>query len=269
MIPGDAAIKGMNKWEAVLTHRMELMGSVCLVTGASRGIGNAIARSVSQAGASVAVHYNKSEEEARHLVEEITAQGCRAITVQGDVAIAADVQRIFQHIEEHLGAVDLLVNNAGVSLRALITETSEQQWDRVMAVNVKGAFLCCRRALPAMITKKYGRIVNIASVQGLCGASMESAYAASKGALIALSRSLACEVGPSGITVNAIAPGPIVTEMLTRELELADLHNLADMIPTGRLGSPQEVAYACLMLLSRQASYINGATVNMDGGWKA
>lgn len=252
-----------------MTHHMELTGSVCLVTGASRGIGSAIARSVSQAGASVAIHYNVSEDEARHLVEEITAQGCRAIAVQGDVAIAADVQRIFQQVEEYLGVVDLLVNNAGVSLRALITETSEQQWDRVMEVNVKGAFLCCRRALPAMITKKYGRIVNIASVQGLCGASMESAYAASKGALIALSRSLACEVGPSGITVNAIAPGPIITEMLSRELEPADLNDLADMIPIGRLGSPEEVAYACLMLLSRQASYINGAIVNLDGGWKA
>ena len=175
---------------------------------------------------------------------------------------------MFARIEDKWGSVDLLVNNAGISLKGLLTETTEEEWQQVMDINLKGAFLCCRRALPAMVKKRFGRIVNIASIWGLRGASCESVYAASKGGLIALSRSLAMEMGPSGITVNVIAPGPVQTDMLLQELDSDERKALSEEIPLGRLASPDDVASACLFLLSPAASYINGQALGLDGGWK-
>jgi 3-oxoacyl-[acyl-carrier protein] reductase len=175
---------------------------------------------------------------------------------------------MFAQIEDKWGSVDLLVNNAGISLKRLFAETSEEEWQQVMDINLKGAFLCCRRALPAMIRNRFGRIVNIASIWGLRGASCESVYAASKGGLIALSRSLAMEMGPSGITVNVIAPGPVETDMLLQELDNDERAMLSEEIPLGRLASPDDVASACLFLLSPTASYINGQVLGLDGGWK-
>lgn len=245
-----------------------LEGLVCLVTGASRGIGAAIARKAATEGAMVALNYSTSTEQAMELARSLHNQGCRVLPVQSDVSRTEEVEAMFQVIEDQLGTVDLLVNNAGVSLRSLITETSEEQWERIMGVNLKGAYLCCRRALPAMIRKKYGRIVNISSVQGLCGASCEAVYAASKGGLIALTKSLASEVGPSGIVVNSIAPGPVYTDMLRSELGNEDLEMLIEEIPVGRLGETDEIAAACIYLLSGEAGFINGQILTVDGGWK-
>lgn len=245
-----------------------LDGYVCLVTGAAKGIGRAIAIAAAREGACVVINYYTSQAEAHELEKMLKQEGCRALAVQADVSREKAVKGMFDYIEAQLGHVELLVNNAGISLRALLTETSETQWQKIMDTNLKGAFLCCQRALPAMIQKRHGRIVNISSVQGLCGASYESAYAASKGGLIALTKSLAAEVGPSGITVNALAPGPIKTSMLTSELDAEDCEYLKAQIPAGRFGDPEEIASACIYLMSREAGYINGLTLTIDGGWK-
>jgi len=245
-----------------------LEGHICLVTGSSRGIGAQIARTVAAAGARTVINYHSSQHQAMHLLEELTEQGYQVMAVQADVSQGREVEAMFAQIEDKWGSVDLLVNNAGISLKRLFTETSEEEWQQVMDINLKGAFLCCRRALPAMIRNRFGRIVNIASIWGLRGASCESVYAASKGGLIALSRSLAMEMGPSGITVNVIAPGPVETDMLLQELDNDERAMLSEEIPLGRLASPDDVASACLFLLSPTASYINGQVLGLDGGWK-
>ena len=249
-------------------YNHHLREHICLVTGSSRGIGAQIARTVAVAGARTVINYHSSQQQAMQLVEELTEQGCQVMAVQADISQGREVEAMFARIEDKWGSVDLLVNNAGISLKRLFTETSEEEWHQVMDINLKGAFLCCRSALPAMIRTRFGRIVNIASIWGLRGASCETVYAASKGGLIALSRSLAMEMGPSGITVNVIAPGPVETDMLLQELDNDERAMLSVEIPLGRLASPDDVASACLFLLSPAASYINGQVLGLDGGWK-
>jgi len=245
----------------------ELAGHVALVTGGSKGIGAAIARALAAHGADVAVNYRLSADAAAGVVNACKESGVRAVAVQADVTQAAEVERLFAAVEEKLGPVDILINNAGISLRALVTETSEEDWQRVLDVNLKAAFLCCRRALPGMIRRRYGRIINVASVWGLTGAAYEAAYAAAKGGLIAFTKSLAREVGSAGIIVNAVAPGPVESDMLCRELSPAERAALAEAIPSGRLGRPEDVASACVFLASREASFINGHVLRLDGGW--
>lgn len=245
-----------------------LKGHICLITGASRGIGAEVARAAAAAGAATVINYHTSEPEALQLLEDLTARGCRAMAVRADISRSREVEAMFARIEAEWGTVDLLVNNAGVSLKRLLTETSETEWQQIMDINLKGAFLCSRQALPAMIKKRFGRIVNIASIWGLRGASCEAVYAAAKGGLIALSRSLAAELGSSGICVNALAPGPVQTDMLNQELDPDEMTALAADIPLGRLATPKDIASVCLFLLSPAAAYINGQVIGLDGGWK-
>lgn len=242
--------------------------AACLVTGGSRGIGAAIVSALAAEGVPVALNYHRSEWDARNLAQRLQDQGNRVLAVKADISIAAEVEAMFSQVEENLGSVDWLVNNAGISLRGLLQDTTEEQWDELMGVNFKGAFLCMRRALPGMIRRRRGAIVNIASIWGQQGAAFESVYSASKGGLIALTRSLAAEVGPSGIRVNALAPGPIATDMLKGEMTLDELAGLTDEMPLGRLGRPEDVAAACVFLLSQKAAYINGQVITVDGGWK-
>lgn len=244
-----------------------LAGHVALVTGGSRGIGAAIARALAVSGADVVVNYRLSADAAAGVVEACKESGVRAVAVRADVTQTQEVEQLFATAEQRLGPVDILINNAGISLRALVAETSDEDWERVMDANLKSAFLCCRRALPGMIRRRHGRIINIASVWGLTGAACEAAYAAAKGGLIAFTKSLAREVGTAGIVVNAIAPGPVESDMLCRELGPAELTALADAIPSGRLGRPEDVAAACVFLASREASFINGHVLRLDGGW--
>lgn len=246
-----------------------LDGQVCLITGAAKGIGAAIARAAAKQGASVVVNYRTSEAQARQLTRELQRNGHNAVAIQANVAEEQETKNLFDNIKQIFGEVDLLVNNAGIALRSLLQETSLSDWEQVMDSNLKSAFLCCREALPSMIRKRYGRIVNIASIQGIGGASFESVYAASKGGLIALTRSLGSEVAPCGITVNALAPGAVSTEMVSSQLDEADLADLVAEIPAGRLARPEEIADACLYLLSPEANYINAQVLSIDGAWKA
>jgi 3-oxoacyl-[acyl-carrier protein] reductase len=214
------------------------------------------------------INYHSSQQQAIQLLGELTEQGYQVMAIQADVSQSREVEAMFAQIETEWGSIDLLVNNAGISLKGLLTETSEEEWQQVMDINLKGAFLCSRQALPAMIKKRFGRIVNIASIWGLRGASCEAVYAAAKGGLIALSRSLAAELGPSGICVNALAPGPVQTDMLNQELDPDEMTALAADIPLGRLATPKDIASVCLFLLSPAAAYINGQVIGLDGGWK-
>ncbi|MEA1961254.1 MAG: 3-oxoacyl-ACP reductase family protein [Bacillota bacterium] len=248
-------------------NKQAISRPICLVTGSSRGIGAAIVNELSKSGIAMVINYRSSKESAHKLAEECRASGGNPLLVQADIRYSEEVDRMFKVIETERGKVDLLVNNAGVDLRALVTETTDDEWQKVMDTNLKGPFLCCRRALPHMIRQHYGRIINIASVWGLRGASYESVYAASKGGLIALTRSLAREVGNAGITVNALAPGPIETDMLTGELDVEEKQVLIEEIPVSRLGRPQEIASACRYLCSEEAAFINGQVLVIDGGW--
>lgn len=242
---------------------------VCLVTGGGRGIGAAIARQAAGKGAAVAVNYLHSQDSAGKLVDDIVRKGGRAIAVRADVSKADQVEYLFTTVERELGAVSLLVNNAGLARQSLLIDTSEEDWDEIQTVNLKGPYLTCKRALPSMMDERFGRIVNIASVWGLRAASTETAYAASKGGLIALSRSLAAEVGPWGVTVNAVAPGAIATDMLMGPFQPGEMAALVQETPAGRVGKADDVASACIYLLSEAAAFITGSVLVIDGGWKA
>lgn len=246
----------------------DLQNNVCLITGASRGLGRAMAIAAGDNGLDVGINYCSSKEAALRLEEELRDKGVNAYAIKANVGCKQEVDNMFAEIEYRLGPVSMLINNAGISLRALINETTEDQWQAVMDTNLKSAFLCSQRALAHMIRNRFGRIINIASIWGITGAAFESVYAASKGGLISLTKSLASELGPSGITVNAIAPGPIETDMLKGELSTQEKKNLAEEIPIGRLGYPEEIASACIYLLSKKASFINGQIISIDGGWK-
>lgn len=248
---------------------MTLNNKVALVTGASRGIGREIAKQLALKGYKVGVNYFKSSEMAHTLVDDIIKTGGEAIPIKADVSNAKEVENMFTVLEQELGPIHILINNAGISSRGLVHTIDEDEWDKVMGINLKGAFLCTRRALPQMISKRFGRIINITSVWGITGASYESVYATSKGGLITFTKSLAKELGPSGITVNAIAPGPIATDMLDDELEDEEKLSLIDEILLGRLGQPEDVAALCLYLVSDQASFITGQVISVDGGFVA
>ncbi|NLB89561.1 MAG: 3-oxoacyl-ACP reductase FabG [Syntrophomonadaceae bacterium] len=242
---------------------------VALVTGASRGIGREIAKQLALKGYKVGVNYYKSSEMAFALVEDIRKTGGEAIAIKADVSNSDEVESMFAILEQNFGSAHILVNNAGISSRGLVHTIDEYEWDKVMGINLKGAFLCTRRALPQMISNKVGRIINITSVWGITGASYESIYATSKGGLITFTKSLAKELGPSGITANAIAPGPIATDMLDEELSLEDKLSLIDDIALGRLGRPEDVAALCVYLVSDEASFITGQVISVDGGFIA
>lgn len=228
-----------------------------LVTGASRGIGAAIARTLKRDGFKVYINYNQSRDKAMALANELSA-----VAVKADVSDMNEVQRMYDEI----GGVDVLVCNAGISEYGLFSDMGYEDWRRLFAVNVDGAYNCIQCALPHMIAQKSGAIINISSVWGLCGASCEAAYSASKSALIGLSRALAKELGPSGIRVNCIAPGVIETDMLSSFTD-ADKEALRCVTPLGRLGSPSDIAELCAFLASCKAGFITGQVISADGGF--
>ncbi|HFC97737.1 MAG TPA: 3-oxoacyl-[acyl-carrier-protein] reductase [Thermosulfurimonas dismutans] len=244
---------------------MDLAHKVALVTGASRGIGRAVALELARAGAAVAVNYTASEGPAREVVQEIERMGGKAIPVRFDVADPEAVARGVKEVEEALGAIDILVNNAGITRDGLLVRLKDEDWERVLSVNLRGAFLVTRAVLPGMMKRRYGRIINISSVVAFSGNPGQTNYAASKAGLVGFSRSLALEVARRGITVNVVAPGFIETDM-TAALPEKAREALLSRVPMGRAGTPQEVAHAVVFLASDRASYITGTVLHVNGG---
>ena len=242
------------------------MKQVALVTGASRGIGRAVALELGRAGYAVCINYLSSEAAAREVAHILRSEGCDAIAVRADVADGEAVAAMVRDTDKELGPVTVLVNNAGVAGQAQCQDITDEMWNRYLAVNLGGARNTIRSVLPHMISEKSGAIVNISSIWGLRGASCEVAYACTKAAIIALTRSLAMELAPSGIRVNCVAPGVINTDMV-QVLGQDTLRDLAEQTPLGRLGTPEDIAHAVAFLASDKASFITGQVLGADGGF--
>ena len=240
--------------------RDQLTSKVALVTGASRGIGRAIAIALGSAGADVAVNFLDEESEARQAVAEIAQQGRRALAVQADVSRKTDVLRMVETVERGLGPIGILVNNAGISQSKPIAEITEEDWDRILNVNLKSMFLVTQAVLAGMQARKWGRIINLSSIAAQTGGVIGPHYAASKAGALGLTHSLASLLAKEGITVNAIAPALITTQMIANNPKARP-----DVIPIGRFGTVEEVAEIAVMLASN--GYITGQTINVNGGW--
>ncbi|HYN37563.1 MAG TPA: 3-oxoacyl-ACP reductase FabG [Actinomycetota bacterium] len=240
---------------------------VALVTGGSRGIGRAICLKLARSYA-IAVNYNSSIEDAKQTVSQIESAGGEAILVQADVRHRSSVETMFEQTEESLGPVTVLVNNAGIRRDGLAVRISDDEWDDVLATNLTGAFSCARRALRSMIRHRFGRIVNISSVAGLRGNPGQANYCAAKAGLIGMTKSLAREVARKNITINAVAPGLVDTE-LTAALDPVLYADLIRDIPAGRAAAPEEIAAAVSFLCSESAGYVNGAVLVADGAMTA
>jgi 3-oxoacyl-[acyl-carrier protein] reductase len=237
---------------------------VAVVTGASRGIGRAIALQLAAQGCKV-VASARNVAALESLVAEIKAGGGEAIFVPGDVAVVADVERLFDGAEKAFGRIDILVNNAGITRDRLLVRMKEEDWDAVLDTNLKGAFLCSRAAAKIMGKQRYGRIINISSVVGEMGNAGQANYCASKAGLIGLTKSVARELAKRNVSVNAITPGFIVTDM-TDVLPEKVKEDLQGQIPLGRLGEAEDIAHAVVFLASEAAGYITGQVLGVNGG---
>ena len=244
---------------------MTLVGKVALVTGGSRGIGRAIALKLAENGADVAINYAGNTAAAEEVKTAIEQMGRKALLVQGSVADTDGVQTIVNTVVKELGRLDILINNAGITRDGLLIRMKEADWDDVMHTNLKGVYNCSRAVLRTMMKQRSGRIVNMASVVGEMGNAGQTNYAAAKAGVIGFTKSLAKEVASRGITVNAIAPGFIATDM-TSVLTDDQKAEMARTIPLGRAGQPEDVANAVLFLVSEGAAYITGQVLNVDGG---
>ena len=244
---------------------MLLDGRHALVTGASRGIGRAVALAFAAEGASVALNFARNVAAAEAVRAEIESAGGKAILVPADVSDENAVEDMVKTVTEAFGSIDILVNNAGITRDGLLLRMKEEDWDAVLNTNLKGVFLCTKAVSKFMMKKRYGRIVNMASVVGVTGNASQANYAAAKAGVIGFSKSAAKELASRGITVNVVAPGFIGTDMTAGLSEAVKEKALAD-IPLGKMGEPKDVANAVLFLASDQASYITGQVVNVDGG---
>ncbi|MDW0109262.1 3-oxoacyl-[acyl-carrier-protein] reductase [Sporosarcina aquimarina] len=240
-------------------------GKTAVVTGASRGIGRAVALLLASEGANVTVNYSGSQQRAEEVVQEITSNGGHAIAVQADVTSADSVKELMAKTLEAFGTIDLLVNNAGITKDNLLMRMKEDEWDAVIDTNLKGVFLCTKAVSRQMMKQRAGRIVNLASVVGIAGNPGQANYVAAKAGVIGLTKTTAKELAARGITVNAVAPGFITTDM-TDALGDDMKEQLLSGIPLGSLGEPQDVAKAVAFFLSDDASYITGQVLNVDGG---
>ncbi|MDO3676343.1 elongation factor P 5-aminopentanone reductase [Paenibacillus ehimensis] len=248
------------------SHSKPFPEQTVLVTGASRGIGAAIACRFASVGMNVVIHYLNSHEGANETARTCMKLGSRVLTVTADLRSREQIERMQEKLAQHGLVPDILVNNAGISHYGLFSDLEEAQWDEIMDINLKGAFLMTRQFMPAMIRQKYGRIINVSSIWGISGASCEVAYSTAKGGINAFTKALAKELAPSGVTVNAVAPGAVDTLMMAgfdeREKEMIE-----NDIPVGRFGKPDEIASLVYFLALPESGYITGQIISPNGGW--
>ncbi|TNJ66172.1 glucose 1-dehydrogenase [Paenibacillus hemerocallicola] len=237
-----------------------------LVTGASRGIGAAIAQRFASVGMKVVIHYLNSHESANETARACLNYGAQVLTVTADVRSREQLLRMKEKMEKHGMIPDIVVNNAGVAHYGMLQDVSEQEWERVMDVNLKGMFLCTQLFMDSMVRQKYGRIINVSSVWGLSGASCEVVYSTAKGGVNAFTKALAKELAPSGVTVNAVAPGVVETSM-NANLNSAEKEALQNDIPAGRFAHPDEIASLVYFIALPESGYITGQIISPNGGW--
>ncbi len=242
------------------------MNNTALITGASRGIGKAIAELFAENNYNVVINYRSSDVKANELMERLKRKNLSAMLIKADVSVREQVDEMYAEIKQAYGGVDVLVNNAGIAEQKLFTDVSEDDWDNMFDINVKGMFNCTQAVLNDMISAKYGKIINISSIWGLVGASCEVAYASSKAAVIGFTKSLAKELGPSNICVNCIAPGIIDTDM-NASLDDKAINELKEQTPLIRLGSVADIANLALYLASDKANFITGQIISPNGGF--
>jgi 3-oxoacyl-[acyl-carrier protein] reductase len=254
--------------EIIMQNYLDLRGKVAIITGAASGIGHATAIALASCGAAIAINYHRNELGAEQLCKQIIGDGGKAITIQADVTQAADVAALVQRTTEQLGAVDVLVNNAGSLIERLrILELSEQRWDEVLDLNTKSVFLCCKAVAPSMMERKTGSIINISSIAGRNGGALGSIhYATAKGGVISFTKGLAKELAAFGVRVNAVSPGVIDTPYHEQFSTPEMMKGYVNAIPLGRVGRADEVAKVIAFLASDAASYLVGETIEVNGG---
>ena len=244
---------------------MNLKGKTVLITGGSRGIGRAIALAFAGEGTNVIINYTSDEENAKNVIKEIEKFGVKGLAIRANISKAEEVNNMFDKIKEDFDVVDILINNAGITRDSLFIGMKEKDWDEVIEVNLKGMFLCAKAVIRKMLRQRYGRIVNISSVVGVVGNPGQANYCASKAGVIGFTKSLAREVASRNITVNAIAPGFIKTDM-TDALPEDIKESVMGTIPMGRYGNPEDIANIAVFLSSDKAGYITGQIIHIDGG---
>jgi 3-oxoacyl-[acyl-carrier protein] reductase len=246
---------------------IDLKGKTAVVTGGSRGIGRATSLLMARAGAGVAFGYRENHTAARSLIQEIRAEGHRAVAQAGDITRPETVEALFTEARRNFGGIDIVVGNAGIWKRSPIDELTEGDWEETLAVNLRSAFLLCRAAAREMKPQRSGKIVLVSSTAGQRGEAFHAHYAASKGAIIALTKSLAAELGPWNIRVNAVAPGWVTTDMTSEVFRNPELRaSIEEAIPLGRVAVPQDVAGPILFLASDLANHVQGEILNVNGG---
>lgn len=237
-----------------------------LITGGSGGIGGAIAERFASVGMNIVIHYMNSHEAANDVARRCMALGAKVMTVAADMKDRSQLVRMAERLESSGMMPDILVNNAGKAHYGMLADVTEEEWDDIMAVNLKGTFMCSQIFMPYMISQRYGRIINVSSVWGISGASCEVAYSASKGGVNAFTKALAKELAPSKVTVNAVAPGAVQTAMLAN-LQADEVKMLEEEIPAGRLASPEEISSLVYFLALPESGYITGQIISPNGGW--
>ncbi|WP_415875165.1 3-oxoacyl-[acyl-carrier-protein] reductase [Clostridium sp.] len=242
-----------------------LKGKNAIVTGASRGIGRAIAIKLAELGANVVLNYRSNLNSVQEVVKKVEEKGVKALAIKGDVSSFDDAKRIVDEAIENFGSIDILVNNAGITKDTLLMRMKEEDFDKVIEVNLKGVFNCTKHVVPVMLKQRSGRIINISSVVGLSGNAGQANYAAAKAGIIGFTKSIAKEIGSRGITVNAIAPGYVQTDM-TEALSDKVKEQIKANIPLRRIGTPEDIANVAAFLSSEGASYITGQVLSVDGG---